>query len=299
MLSVSSGAVPAARTEDWQRGTCREERRLGGFLDVLECDAVDCVRHADIFDRLREGKLQAAIVHGVYPEAVLEAVVGRLERHDPPFLQTWFPEKFRSWFYGRNLNLAHPALDGYFEEAEAFHAQLEPLFPAPGLVAHLGSLLGRLDHGLPFLPAAGPARRMHYMFTTLRAHAEGGYIPPHFDNEQTLRPTYRHLQGVVERHMTSFVLALQQPEGGGALEVFDLCVSPEQAQLVSDDGVAAKPDVSTLASVRFHLPAGSLILLDSGRYLHRLTPVAGSRKRWTACSFMARSRSGDATYCWG
>jgi hypothetical protein len=48
-----------------------------------------------------------------------------------------------------------------------------------------------------------------------------------------------------------------------------------------DAARAGRPDVSTLASVSFRLPPGALILLDSGRYLHRLTPVQGARKRWT------------------
>jgi len=42
-----------------------------------------------------------------------------------------------------------------------------------------------------------------------------------------------------------------------------------------------------------------MIVLDSGRFLHRVSPVEGDRKRWTACSFMALSRQRDAMYCWG
>jgi hypothetical protein len=162
----------------------------------------------------------------------------------------------------------------------------------------VGGLLAALDGGVPFVAAPGPRPGERYMFTTLRGHLEGGYIPPHVDNEQALRPSYAHLASVVERHMTSFVLTLSLPEGGGALEVFDYSVEPEQARLMSDDR-AARPDVSRLASAAFRIPAGSMIVLDSGRLLHRLTPVEGPLKRWTACSFMARARGGEATYCWG
>jgi hypothetical protein len=297
----SSGSVPARSTEHWQAGSCAGATKvLGGFLRTLELDAGEAARHADAFERLRAADLQAVIVHGVYPQALLDRLVERLERHDPPFLQTFFPEKFRSWFFGRNLNLSRPDLPGYFEEAERFHAQLEELFsPGPGIVRHVGELLASLDHGRSFIAAPGPAAHQRYMFTTLRAHLEGGYIPPHFDNEQRLRATYRHLQSIVELHMTSFVLALTMAERGGALEVFDLTTAPEAARMISDDRIVDKPDVTTLASVSFRLPAGSLILLDSGRYLHRLTPVQGACKRWTACSFMALSRRREATYCWG
>ena len=270
----------------------------GGFLRTLELDAAQCEAHPDAFARLRAGELQAILVHGVYPPAALAPVVARLERHDPPFLRTSFPEKFRSWFYGRNLNLAAPGLPGYFAEAARFHAQLDSLFPSPGLPARAGALLAALDAGRPFVAAPGPRPGERYMFTTLRAHEEGGYIPPHVDNEQALRPSFAHLARTVQLHMTSFVLALTQPRGGGALEVFDYSVPPERARLMSDDR-ARRPDTAGLASVAFRLPPGTMIVLDSGRLLHRLTAVEGPAKRWTACSFMALARDGGATYCWG
>lgn len=297
----SSGSPPARSTIDWQPGSCRGEPRvLNGFLNVFECDAAECAGHGGAFARLRAGELQAIIVHGVLAPEVLERTVARLERHDPPFLQTWFPEKFRAWFYGRNLNLAHPDLAGYFDEAARFNEQLEALLStSPGIAQRIGGLLAGLDDGRPFVSAPGPGSTQRYMFTTLRAHQEGGYIPPHFDNEQALRPTYRHLQEVVELHMTSFVLTLSQAESGGALEVFNHVEQPDAARMLSDDHVTGKPDVTHLDSVGFRLPAGSMIVLDSGRYLHRLTPVGGQRKRWTACSFMALSRGHEATYCWG
>lgn len=297
----SSGSLPARRTETWRPGECTSAARaLGGFLRTVELDAAEAEAHAAAFDQLRAGELQAIVVHRVYPEQELEAVVARLERHEPDFLKTWFPEKFRSWFFGRNLNLTDPRLPGYFDEAERFHAQLEALFPpGRGIARHVGELLGRLDRGRSFVAAPGPAPGSRYMFTTLRAHAESGYLPAHFDNEQRLRPSYRHLSTLVELNMMSFVLVLAQPEAGGALEVFDLCVEPEDARLLSDDSVKERPDVSRLESVSFRLPPGTLIVLDSGRYLHRLTPVQGTRKRWTACSFMARARGRAETYCWG
>jgi hypothetical protein len=274
-------------------------RTLGGFLRVIELDAAESALHADAFERIRAGDLQAVIVHGVYPAEAMAGVVQRLEGNAPGFLQTWFPEKFRSWFYGRNLNLADPSLAGYFDEAAEFAGRLEALFPAgQGLEARIAGVLAALDHERPFVAAPGPTPGQHYMFTTLRAHQEGGYIPPHFDNEQALRPSYAHLRGQVDLHMVSFVLTLDWAESGGALQVYDLQCNPEDAVPISRDG-ATKPKVEGLRSVAFRIPPGSMIVLDSGRYLHRVSPVEGARKRWTACSFMALSRKRDAMYCWG
>lgn len=294
-------ADAARRSEEWHPGQSGGEvRTLGGFLRLLELDASQALDHADAFDRLRAGALHGVILHGVYPPELLEATVGRLERRDPPFLRSGFPEAFRSWFYGVNLNLSPLDPDLYFVQAALFNRQLEALLPpVHGLMARVASLLAALDRGRPFVAAPGPGPGQRYMFTTLRAHEEGGFIPPHFDNEQNFRPSYRHLRTLVEPHILSFVLAFSRADGGGALEVFDLRCEPEDARFLNVDGVADRPDPSNFDAVSFRLPPGSMIVLDSGRYLHRLTPVRGVRKRWTACSFMALSRAGEATYCWG
>ena len=41
------------------------------------------------------------------------------------------------------------------------------------------------------------------------------------------------------------------------------------------------------------------VIVDSGRYLHQVSPVIGPKKRWTVCSFMALNRDKGAMYCWG
>jgi hypothetical protein len=290
----------APECTDWTAAPSGTERLLAGFLQTLDVEAADVASYAHTFEQLRGGTLQAVVVHHVYAAGAMDAVVGRLERHDPPFLQTRFPSAFRASFYGRNVNLAHPSLLGYFEEARQFNEQLGELMHGwPRLPERVSALLAALDHGRPFVCAPGPHGHERYMFTTLRAHVEHGHIPPHYDNEVRLRPSYRHLASVVDEHIVSFVLTFAAAEAGGALEVFDLRCGPDDARLLSDDAVAVKPDTAVLRSVRFRVPAGSLIALDSGRYLHAVTPVCGARTRWTACSFIARSREHDSMYCWG
>jgi hypothetical protein len=285
---------------DWTAATSGSERLFAGFLQTLDVNAASVASYPDAFDRLRHGTLQAIVVHDVYAADAMRAVVERLDRHDPAFLRTHFPSAFHASFFGRNVNLADPGLAGYFEEAEHFNAQLAQLMPAAhALPERVGGLLAALDGGRPFVEAPGPRAGERYMFTTLRAHVEHGHIPPHFDNEVRLRPSYRHLASLVDEHIVSFVLTFGACESGGALEVFELRCEPDAARLLSDDGVTVKPDTAVLRSVRFRVPPGSLIVLDSGRYLHAVTPVGGACTRWTACSFIARSRRQDAMYCWG
>jgi len=270
------------------------------FLRVAEIDAAHAGQHPDAFDRIRGGDLDGLLVHDVYRPDVLASVVARLERHDPPFVQTWFPAPFRSWFYGRNLNLTHPDLREYFRDTALFHQHLEALFPPSlGIASYLAGLLATLDHGKPFRAPPGPGAGDQYMFTTIRAHLEGGFIPPHCDNEHALRPSYAHLLGLIEPHLMSFVLALTRADDGGALEVFDARFEALASTLMNDDRAEIKIDTDGVDSVSFRLEPGTMIILDSGRFLHRVSPVVGSRTRWTVCSFMARSRARDAMYCWG
>ncbi len=272
----------------------------GTFFRLLEIAASEAARYPDALEWIRQGDLHAVVLHDVFPPEVLRAVVDCFERHDPPFLKTSFPEKFRAFFYGENLNLADPDLRDYFREAAHFHQQLQSIFPpGMGVTDHLAKVLASLDGGRPFLAPPGPQPGEHYMFTTVRCHLPGGYIPPHLDNEQALRPSYRHLRTLVEPHMLSFVLAFTMPEAGGALEIFNYRSEPADGVLMNDDRAAARPDIGQLESVSLRLPPGAMIIVDSGRYLHRVSPVEGARNRWTACSFMALSRTRDAMYCWG
>lgn len=295
---MSPGPLP--HRVHWTPAASGSRRCLGGFLQALDLDATDAAAHAGAFDELRRGTLQAVVLQGACTPAAAQAALARLQAHDPPFLRTSFPAPFRSWFYGRNISLAHPQLHGYFEEAALFTAQLARLDSGHGpMLPRLLALLSVLDDGRPFTAAPGPAPGQHYMPTTLRAHESGGFIPAHFDNEMRLRPSYRHLEALLEPAIQSFVLTLDPGEAGGALEVFDLRCDPEAAQLHNDDRGAPLPPLEQAASVSFRLPPGAMVVVDSGRLLHRVTPVQGERRRWTACSFMARERGRDVTRVWG
>lgn len=270
------------------------------FFRLLDVPHADMAAHSDAIGRLRAGELTGIVVRNVLQRDEAAAIVSRLERHDPPFLKTWFPEKFRSWFYGQNLNLMHDNPAAYFAEVDRFHSQMNDLLPEPrGFNGLILRTLSQLDGNRPYRAAPGPEPGQSYMVTTFRGHGEGGHIPAHCDNEQALRPAYEHLQTIVSSHMYSLVLLLGAPDAGGELEVFDYRVEPSDARLMNDDSARAKPDLASLPSVRFALEPGDLIVVDSGRYLHRVTPVIGTTTRWTACSFMAHARERQAVYCWG
>ncbi|APZ91652.1 hypothetical protein Fuma_01243 [Fuerstiella marisgermanici] len=273
------------------------------FFRLVEFDCDQTADHADSIGRIRKGQLTAIVVRGVYSADVMSNIADRLERHDPAFLKTSFPEKFRSWFYGRNLSLMGTDPETYFKQAREFHAQMAELFPAGlGINEHLMRVLSSLDEGRPYRSAPGPESGQDYMLTTFRGHAEGGYIPAHCDNEQSVRPAYEHLSTLVSSHMYSMVLMIGAADEGGDLEVFDHRIEPSDVhedQSSNTGANAGKIDLSQLSSAKIQLRPGDLVVVDSGRYLHRVTPVLGTKNRWVACSFMAHSLDRNAVYCWG
>lgn len=270
------------------------------FFRTVEIDAAEAGGHPDLFRRLRRDEVQAVVVRNVYPAETCARLVETFEADRGELVRTSFPPAFKAFFFGVNLNLCATDPDTYFATADRFREQLAELLPeGEGLEPRLSRLFSALDGGRRCRPAPGPRPGQHYMFTTVRAHLEGGYIPAHFDNEQGSRPSYRHLVTGIEPHLTSFVLAFSKPEGGGALEIFDFRSRDHAGTFANDDGRRSRSDLSGVERVSFRLDPGSLILVNSGDYLHRVTPVEGARTRWTACSFMAPSRRGDALHCWG
>ncbi|MDW4496662.1 2OG-Fe(II) oxygenase [Sulfitobacter sp. D35] len=267
-------------------------------IETHRADATDAP--GDALDRLRRGDLGAIVLRDVFDPDCLARLPAELAINTPGFVRTEFPPAFHAYFYGINLNLADPDLTPYFAAEPAFRRSLAGL-DVGGVPAEqrICDLLSRLDRDRPYAPAPGPAPGQRHFFTTIRAHRTGGYIPAHFDNEAAARPTYRHVAALCEPGIYSFVLCIDPAEAGGALEVFNV-TSREAAQAFRNrDHAGHKRDLASVEKVAIRLEAGEMVLLHSSRYLHGVSPVEGTRTRWTMCSFMALSRNSLRGYCWG
>jgi hypothetical protein len=270
------------------------------FFRTATVAAAEAGQSPHLLTQMRGRDIDGIVVKQVYDRAACDAVSIALEAGRHGLIKTEFPAKFAAFFYGINLNLAHPDLREYFAESRRFRDGLSKLFPGElDLESRVTRLLSTLDQGCDYAAAPAPDPGINYMFTTLRAHLPGGYIPAHFDDEQAERPSYRHLLSLIQKKLFSFVLAFSQAEGGGALEIFNLHPQQDGRRIAVGDRSAAKPNLEGVEKVSFRLDPGDMIIFNSGRYLHRLTPVIGAKTRWTACSFMAESRMPDRVYCWG
>ncbi len=270
------------------------------FLKIVQLDANGPLPPSS-FAALRAQEVDGFLVKNVFSPSTCAQIVAGLESNAAGFEQTNFPSPFRSFFFGRNLNLNEPELDTYFVAAQRFGDAMNRFGSLCGIniSGRVAALMSAMDDARPFEPAPGP-QGQHHFFTTFRGHRTGGYIPPHFDNEQRLRPSYRHVEHAIQGDILSFVVTLAEAEAGGMLEVFDLTVDDTQNRYLNDDSqTPQRPDLSKLRAQSIRVPAGAMIILQSGRRLHRVQPVEGPRTRWTMCSFMALSRAGDRTYCWG
>jgi hypothetical protein len=95
------------------------------------------------------------------------------------------------------------------------------------------------------------------------------------------------------------VLAFNRPQGGGVLEVYDHVVPVSARVPIAQGSTVLRPDLSQCRSLLLPLAPGDLVIVDSGRHYHRVTPVEGTTTRWTACSFMSHALDRRAVYCWG
>lgn len=270
------------------------------FFHTVGIDAQDANRFPDAVRRLRGDQYHGILLHEVYSAAECEAIVARLETGAANLPRSEFPPLMHGYFLGMNLNLSPPDLVAYFDAVPRFGSGLRKLFAGSiDLERRVTDLLSSLDVGRPYRAAPGPQPSLDHMFTTIRAHETGGFIPPHFDNEQRFRQSYRLITPQIGADLFSFVLAFSCPEAGGELEIFDLQHGGRAFRMADGNDDASHLDLDGIDSVRFRLTPGDMLIFNSGRYLHQVTPVVGSVIRWTACSFMAESRSGDQVYCWG
>ncbi|MCA8884370.1 MAG: 2OG-Fe(II) oxygenase [Rhodobacteraceae bacterium] len=271
---------------------------MGNFFRIETVDAEGPLPGTAPLAALRAGALHAVLLRHVYPAQAMAEAVQKLDANAPGFVRSDFPAAFKAFFYGLNLNLAAPDLAPYFAAEPAFRAALAGLL-RPDAETRITGLLQALDDGRRYCAAPGPHPGARYFFTTLRGHGTGGFIPPHFDNESALRPSYRHLAGLIDPGIFSFVLAFSRADAGGALEFFNLRAEDHAARFRNVDGPSPPPSVEGVEKVAIRLAPGDMVVLNSGGYLHRVTPVEGPQTRWTACSFMAPSLSGDRVLCWG
>jgi hypothetical protein len=270
-------------------------------MRLLEVEASELGQHPDALSAIFEGRLTGMVIRGAFPRDALGAVVQRLEQGNFG-LEKLRSEHFKGETYGRVLIVGDRDLGDYFREAARFRAACVALFAgAPAFQERLEELLAQVAGGRTVGVPAGP-EGAPYAPATIRGLPEGGQIDLHCENETVDFPPMWHLARQLHaRNQLSFYVVLAVPESGGELVIHNARFAEgpgEQLSRMERTGTAALDAIAPYGQVIPRTAIGDLLIFDSGRHFHRVTPVAGRRKRWTMGGFLARSTDEKAVYYW-
>ncbi|WP_414517097.1 hypothetical protein [Nostoc sp. PCC 9305] len=255
----------------------------------------------DICDR----QIHGLVVKNFISEEDISRVVSRLTRKGA-FPGSSFGDVL---IYGPALYVCDADITQYCEEAVDFRKYCRQLFSGGAdFETRLTEVLGAMSGGRPVeLPVTPDGYA--YTPTTIRVLKTGQEMGWHFENQFLhCTPGYRHLETIVEPedHLSYFVV-LSAANAGGELVLYDLEWSETEWPDKEHGGTRKNGLVNgqLIASVMedydqmFLSPqAGSLVVFDAGRILHRVSAVEGSRRRITVGGFLAFSKEREKLFYW-
>ena len=206
-----------------------------------------------------------------------------------------------------------PAPERYREGAARLRARYGELFGGTlgaDPVARVSALLGALAGGRPAAPpayvlpssegaeAGAAGEDATWLPFNLRALDPGTQIYSHHDAHYRL-PVYAGLGEEYSRHTAlSWFITLRPADEGGALTVYGLWGSDPNPPMLPSRFVDTEALERDYLKREVPLGAGDLVVFDSGRFVHRVTPVAGPRARLTLGGFLTTRVDGGALAYW-
>ncbi|MEQ9319054.1 MAG: 2OG-Fe(II) oxygenase [Polyangiaceae bacterium] len=189
----------------------------------------------------------------------------------------------------------------YHAQAAAFRDALGALFGRAdgGFEAKVSALLARLGGGRPVFSPPSADGAGQYTPATIRKLPPGCQIPVHCGNFFLESPGYAHLRTqVAVRDQLSYFLPMQTPEAGGELLVYDLTWGDEATPKMTGIDMFDPKAIEAWDHEPFAPAVGELLLFDGGRYFHKVSPVEGSRARWTIGGFVGFTRDHERVVYW-
>lgn len=269
------------------------------FSRMRDIDVSELEQHPDALRAIYEGNLHGLIIRNVFDKEVMARVVERLEKKETPFPQTFFPERFKAWFYGRVLDGSEPTLNDYLRDAESFRVCTQHLFrDGPDFETRITEVFAHMSGGRPVRVPQAPDGRS-YTPATIRVLPIGGHIGTHCGNEASTRSAYTHLNTLIDRHdQISYFVTLQAPDEGGELAVYSLTFEECDASMFDHGHTVVDPVLHLHQEKRYRPQAGDLIVFDGGRYFHKVDVVHGPQTRWTIGGFMMFAKDGETVLYW-
>ncbi len=275
----------------------------------LDVDGQSAVPAIDVVSEIYDDRLDVAIIRRAMSREPLAAAGERLDRDDTD--PGWSRPNRR--MPGEDIQIigtdtpALPtysapggaSLDAYLASAARHRDQGQQVFDDSfAAIERITGVISRFAGGRPVETARAADGREFVPFTVRRL-AHGKQIGPHHDYHYPLA-LYDEISPTLDtRTLISFVFVLRRPEAGGELCVYAVTPdTPNPPKMPNGfmwdlDAVERRYHYQ-----RFTLDVGDCFLLASGRCLHRIAPIVGSRARVSLGGFLALSKERDRVFYW-
>ena len=297
--------------------TCREKRGKIHCMTndqqtrtIRSCEIVSAAPpRADAIAEMYDNRLDVLIARGAIEAAPLVAAGESLDRddRDPGWAR---PNERMPVEDIQLLGTDTPAtptyqaprgasLQEYLESASRHRSETVGVFSAGfDPRAAIEGMLAQFGGGRPVEAARADDGREYVPFT-IRRLREGKQIGLHHDYHYPLALYSELAPHLDTRTLVSWVVTLRKPESGGDLCVY--AVTPETPNPPKmPNGFSWDLDAVERGypSARFTMEVGDAFLLASGRCLHRVAPIAGSRARVTLGGFLALDKTRSRVLYW-
>jgi hypothetical protein len=275
------------------------------LYNFVELDVSEIGKYSEGISDICDRRIRGLIIENFLREEDVSRVVSRLTRKGP-FPGSPFGDIL---IYGPALYVCDADLTQYCNEAVKFRQYCRGLFSGgvdfeTRLTEVISAMAGGRAVELPVTPDG-----YAYTPTTIRVLETGQDMGWHFENQFLhCTPGYRHLETIVEPedHLSYFVV-LSAAEAGGELVLYDLEWSETEWPDKEHGGTKKNGLVNgqLIAEVMedydkmlISPKAGSLVVFDAGKILHRVSAVQGIRRRITVGGFLAFSQHREKVFYW-
>ena len=191
------------------------------------------------------------------------------------------------------------SLQEYLESASRHRSETDGVFSGSfDPRAAIEGMLAQFGGGRPVEAARADDGREYVPFT-IRRLRDGKQIGLHHDYHYPLALYSELAPHLDTRTLVSWVVTMRKPASGG-----DLCVyavtpdTPNPPKMPNGFSWDLDAVEQGYPSARFSMEVGDAFLLASGRCLHRVAPIAGSRARVTLGGFLALDKTRTRVLYW-
>ena len=281
------------------------ESLRGHRVEIREIDARDLAEHPQLLKSVFEGSLSGVIIRNVFEPGYLRAGCAQLTGEVNEGV--WqHPNLGMPGGNIRTIGVAatptFTALKGpdtatYAQSANSRSIETRRYFGDEQMLKTLSRTFGSMADGADVQPPRFGADGLWAPYN-FRALDPGEQIYAHHDNHYKLS-IYENLEAGYDRNaLLSWFVMLQPADVAGELVIYGLwSTDPDQPVLPT-----RFLDIAVLeAEYDKHvckMNPGDVVVFDSWRHVHRVTPVAGAQSRMTLGGFMTRRADGNGLAIW-